>query len=77
MRKAGQYAKRVNVVKYVKIQDKWRFAPVVQKNGKIVRDQVRVQGKAACHPEGSYYIEWRENGIRRRELTCPPSLVQS
>lgn len=67
MLKAGQYAKRVNVVKYVKIQDKWRFAPVVQKNGKIVRDQVRVQGKAASHPEGSYYIEWRENGIRRRE----------
>lgn len=67
MLKAGQYAKRVNVVKYVKIEDKWRFAPVVQKNGKIVRDQVRVQGKAASHPEGSYYIEWRENGIRRRE----------
>jgi integrase len=67
MLKAGQYAKRVNVVKYVKIQDKWRFAPVVQKNGKIVRDHVRVQGKAASHPEGSYYIEWRENGVRRRE----------
>lgn len=67
MLKAGQYAKRVNVVKYVKVNGKWRFAPVLQKNGKIVRDQVRLNGSVEDHPEGSYYIEWRESGARHRE----------
>jgi hypothetical protein len=35
---ANQYAKRVKVLKYVKVGDGWRFANVIERNGKIVRD---------------------------------------
>src|SRR5260370_42626720 len=61
-----QYADRVNVLKYVKVNDAWRFAPVVEKNGKIVRDQVKVAGKTEHHAEGKYFIEWYQDGKRRR-----------
>lgn len=66
MPRARQYADRVNVLKYVKRDDRWRFAPVVERNGKIVRDQVRIGEKVESHPEGNYFIEWYEGGKRRR-----------
>ncbi len=61
------YADRVNVLKYVKVNDGWRFAPVVEKNGKIVRDQVKIAGKPEHHPEGKYFIEWYQDRKRRRQ----------
>jgi integrase/recombinase XerD len=61
------YAGRVNVLKYVKVNDAWRFAPVVEKNGKIVRDQVKIAGKPEHHPEGKYFIEWYEDRKRHRQ----------
>lgn len=36
--KGNQYAKRVKILKYVKSGAKWRFANVVARNGKIIRD---------------------------------------
>jgi integrase/recombinase XerD len=60
------YADRVNVLKYVKVNDAWRFAPVVEKSGKIVRDQVKIAGKTEHHAEGKYFIEWYEDRKRRR-----------
>jgi integrase/recombinase XerD len=65
-RKSQQYAKRVKVLKYVKIGDNWRFAKVVERNGKIVRDHVVISGRDEHHPEGTYYLEWYEIGNRRR-----------
>jgi integrase/recombinase XerD len=35
-------------------------------NGRL-KDKVRINGAIEVHPEGSYYIEWREGGRRRRE----------
>jgi len=64
------YAARVNILKYVKVGDRWRFAPVVEKNGRIQRDLVRVADVVEHHPEGAYYIEWREAGLRRREVVA-------
>ena len=40
MGRTKQYADRVNVIKRIKVDGKWPFAPVVEKNGKIVRDHV-------------------------------------
>src|ERR1700675_1055108 len=40
-----------------------RYCPVVlSPNGRIKADLVLVNGKQERHPEGAYYLEWRENG---------------
>jgi len=64
--RAKTYADRVNIIKMVKVGGKWPFAPVVERNGKIIRDHVLVNGKDEHHPEGRYYLEWYEGGKRRR-----------
>jgi integrase/recombinase XerD len=61
-----RYGNRVNILKYVKVGEKWRFANVVEKNGKLVRDRVLISGLDEHHPEGTYYIEWYEIGNQRR-----------
>jgi len=61
------YSCRVNILKYVKVADKWRFAPVQLVNNKFKSDWVLIDGKPERHPEGTYYIEWYEDGKRRRQ----------
>jgi integrase len=67
MARLKQYAERVNVLKYVKSADDWAFRPVVERNGRIIRDHVTIEGRDEHHPEGTYYLEWREGGKRRRQ----------
>jgi integrase len=44
-----------------------RYCPVVlSPNGRVKPDLVLVNGKQERHPEGAYYLEWRENGRRIR-----------
>jgi len=57
---------KVNVIKQVKL-GKWRLKPVVRKDGHLVLDYVRVNGQPEYHPEGSYFLQWRESG---RVRTC-------
>jgi hypothetical protein len=52
MGRTRQYAGRVNVIKRIKVGDRWPFAAVVEKNGKLVRDHVWLAGKDEHHPEG-------------------------
>ncbi len=66
MARSTQYGDRVNVIKYVRVQDKWRFAATVKKRGRIIRDHVSIAGRNEHHPEGRYFIEWYEVGKRRR-----------
>src|SRR5437016_14423045 len=61
------YASRVNILKYIKVADKWRFAPAQTSNNKVKMDCVLIDGKPERHPEGTYYIEWYENGRRCRQ----------
>jgi hypothetical protein len=61
------YSCRVNILKYVKVDGKWRFASAQTQNNKLKQDCVMVNGRAERHPEGTYYIEWYENGVRRRQ----------
>lgn len=58
----------VNLTKYVNIGgSQWRFCPVViAGNGRIKPDYVLVAGRPELHREGSYYVEWYENGSRHR-----------
>jgi hypothetical protein len=67
MGRTRQYAGRVNVIKRIKVGDRWPFAAVVEKNGKLVRDHVWVAGKDEHHAEGRYYLEWYEGNKRRRQ----------
>lgn len=67
MPRKRQYADRVNILKMIKLNGKWRFATSVERNGKLVRDHVWVNGVDERHPEGSYYLEWYEDGNRRRQ----------
>ena len=65
---ANTYSERVNIIKYVKHAGRWRFAPAAKRpNGNIHWDHVLIDGVPKSHPEGKYFIEWREGGIRRRK----------
>jgi integrase/recombinase XerD len=61
------YASRANILKYIKVSDKWRFAPAQTSNNKLKMDWVLIDGKPERHPEGTYYIEWYENKKRCRQ----------
>src|SRR5580704_1369082 len=44
-----------------------RYCPVVlSPNGRVKPDLVLVNRKQGRHPEGAYYLEWREKGRRVR-----------
>ena len=63
--------REVNLTKRVKTQNGVRYCPVVlSANGRAKPDYVYVfvdgKKKEERHPKGAYYIEWRENGKRRR-----------
>lgn len=76
MARTSQYSDRVNVIKRIKLGAKWPFAAVVERNGKIVRDHVLVNGRDEHHPEGRYYLEWYEAGKRRRQsVPCFEDLI--
>lgn len=67
MARSRTYSERVNVLKKVLLNGNWKFVPVLEKSGKIVRDHVLVAGHDEHHPEGSYYIEWYEGMKSRRK----------
>jgi integrase len=59
--------KEVNVTKRVQTAKGLRYCPVVlSANGRVKPDVVLVNGKEEKHPEGAYYLEWREGSKRVR-----------
>jgi hypothetical protein len=53
----------VNLTKRVMTTEGLRYCSVVESaNGRIKPDWVSVDGKEERHPEGAYYIEWRDDG---------------
>lgn len=57
-----------NISKRVKTSQGWRYCPVVlSANGRVKPDYVTVNGKPERHPEGSYYLDWRDGSKRVRE----------
>lgn len=59
--------REVNLTKRVQTSAGMRYCPVIlSANGRVKPDAVLVNGKPERHPEGAYYIEWHDNGRRRR-----------
>ena len=59
---------RVTLLKQVKVNDTWRHARALfDSKGRVRRDHVRFNGKDETHPEGSYFIEWWDEGKRHCE----------
>jgi integrase/recombinase XerD len=57
----------VNITKRIETPSGSRYCPVVlNSSGRIKSDWVIVNGSQEKHPEGSYYLEWREKGQRKR-----------
>jgi integrase/recombinase XerD len=58
----------VNITKRVRIEGKgWRFCEVVfAANRKIRPNAVLIDGKEQVHPEGRYYIDFLQDGQRKR-----------
>jgi hypothetical protein len=55
------YSDPVNIIKYVTLDEGWRFAPLARKpNGNIRWDTVLIEGVEMRHPEGRFFIEWRQ-----------------
>ena len=61
-------SKEVNLTKGIQTDEGWRWSPVVlTAKGHVRADLVLVKGVEERHPEGIYYIEWRQNGKRIRQ----------
>ena len=59
--------REVNLTKRVQTPHGWRYCRVVlSANGRVKPDVVIVNGKEERHPEGAYYLEWREGSKRVR-----------
>jgi integrase len=49
---------------------------IPESNGRL-KDKVRVNGRVEAHPEGAYYIEWREQGRRCRASVAREDALDS
>jgi integrase/recombinase XerD len=59
--------REVNVTKRILTAKGMRYCPVkLAANGRIRPDVVMVNGKEERHPEGAYYLEWRDGAKRVR-----------
>lgn len=72
---ATKVRNQVNVLKKVKVEGQWKLCPVVVETDGKLKDRVQVNGSAEVHSEGVYYIEWREDGQRRRQSISNRNLV--
>ena len=65
----GPMNREVNLTKRVQTVKGMRHCPIVlSPNGRVKPDLVMIDGKPERHPEGSYYLEWR-NGSKRMRLS--------
>jgi integrase/recombinase XerD len=59
--------REVNLTKRIKTPAGLRYCPaVLSNNGRVKPDAVLVNGQEERHPEGAYYLEWREGSKRCR-----------
>ena len=64
---ANTQSKEVNLTKRVETSRGLRYCPVIlSANGRVRPDMVSVNGHPERHPEGAYYLEWRDQGRRVR-----------
>ena len=64
---ANTQPREINLTQRVQTPKGMRYCPVVlYPNGRVKPDLVILNGKPEKHPEGAYYLEWREYGKRVR-----------
>jgi integrase/recombinase XerD len=69
--------RQVNLTKRVKTETGLRYCPVVlAANGRIRPNYVFVDGKQEVHPEGAYYLEWR-NGLHRVRVSVGKDVAEA
>ena len=62
----------VRVLKQIKLPHRWMLATALfDSRGRIRPDLVRVRGKEERHPEGSYFLEWSDQGRLHKEAVGP------
>ena len=67
---------RVKLLKKIKLNDKWVFAPALfDSKGRVRRDHVTIDGADALHPEGGYFLQWWNAGVRTHEAVGPDAFV--
>lgn len=57
-------ALKVNLKKYLAVDGRWQFFPVLKVKGRPHPEAVLIDGKAVRATSGTFYLEWRENGKR-------------
>ncbi len=66
----------VKLLKQIKINGNWTRVPALyDSKGRVRRDHVRVNGADEVHAEGSYFIEFWDQGKRHREAAGPDAFV--
>jgi integrase/recombinase XerD len=67
---------RVKLLKQIKVDSAWALAPALfDSKGRIRRDHVMIEGRDEAHPEGSYFLEFWDQGKRKREAVGPDAFV--
>ena len=67
---------RAKLLKKIKNNGNWILVPALfDSKGRVRRDHVRVAGRDEVHPEGSYFIEWWEEGRRVKEAAGPDAFI--
>jgi integrase len=62
---ASNLGRKTHLKKYLAYEGKWQFFPVANVNGKPKPELVLIEGKPRRGTSGTFYLQWRENGVRR------------
>jgi len=62
---ADQIGRKTHLKKYLSHNGKWQFFPVAKVNGRPKPELVMIEGKPRRSTTGTFYLQWRENGVRR------------
>jgi integrase len=57
-------ATKVNLKKYINVDSKWRFVPILKVDGKPRPEAVLIDGTATKGTSGQFYLEYRQDGKR-------------
>jgi len=57
--------RKTHLLKYLPHNGKWQFLPVAKVNGRPKPELVIIDGKPRRGTTGTFYLQWRENGVRR------------
>lgn len=66
----------VTLLKQIQKDDKWRPATALfDSRGRVRAHWVRVSGTEELHEEGTYFLEWREQGKRRKRAVGADAFI--